>query len=169
MSDDKKSFNLVAATKILNDYKVPFENVDISDVYYAATQFEAAYDTLNIENEKNKKALRDIADGYPSEWAYTILKKNYDALAKQCEELKENLEQKTNHANAMKYSFDKKHKKVLSLESENTELRDALRTAIEALNRAKFDFDMAIESKTGLNVLAGKHIGEALEKLGKWK
>ena len=65
---------------------------------------------LQKENEANKKALRDIADGYPSEWAYTILKKDYDALVK-------------DHADDWR--------RIQDAERENASLRASLKSAID--------------------------------------
>jgi len=45
------------------------------------------YDALKAEIEKTKKALRDTADGRPSEWAYVQLKNDYDAKCAENERL----------------------------------------------------------------------------------
>ena len=42
------------------------------------------------------------------------------------------------------------------------ELMPQVNKLVEALNRAKFDLEMAIESKTGINVVAPKQIDETL-------
>ncbi len=41
LTPDQKS--KIEAKQILNDYNKPSENIDIGNVYFAATQFEAAY------------------------------------------------------------------------------------------------------------------------------
>lgn len=40
----------------------------------------AIIDQLRDELEKTKRALRDTANGCPSEWAYVQLKNDYDIL-----------------------------------------------------------------------------------------
>lgn len=58
-------------------------------------------------------------------------------------QLSEDLAYKTNHANAMKYSFDAKHKKCDLLETENARLRQAFE-----LERRHFDIDQRAASNT---------------------
>ncbi len=51
--------DVVGAKKILSDYKIPSETafVDIGNVYYAATQLEAAYDQAQTEISRLKGEL----------------------------------------------------------------------------------------------------------------
>ena len=42
---------------------------------------KSSYDELEAELNKTKKALRDTANGKPSEWAYVQLKADADKLA----------------------------------------------------------------------------------------
>lgn len=47
----------------------------------------SAYAALKAENEKFRKAVDALTNGYPSEWAYTILKKERDELRAENEKL----------------------------------------------------------------------------------
>lgn len=57
MSDKPRDWDIVGAKQILNDYSKPSENVDTGNVYYAATQLEAALEELRKENETLKREL----------------------------------------------------------------------------------------------------------------
>jgi len=46
---------------------------------------KSSYDELEAELNKTKKALRDTANGKPSEWAYVQLKADADKLAEALE------------------------------------------------------------------------------------
>ena len=50
-----------------------------------------AYAELQVELIKTKKALRDTANGKPSEWAYVQLKQDADKLAEALEQIQYDL------------------------------------------------------------------------------
>lgn len=65
-TDDNKpkEWDIAGAKQILSDYKLPSENIDIGNVYYAATQLEAAL----TEAEASIKRLCELNEGLRKEW-----------------------------------------------------------------------------------------------------
>lgn len=74
---------LEAAEKRLLEYEILF--IPLSD-------HQKIKDKLQSELDKTKAALRDTADGRPSEWAYVQLKNDYDKLQSERDALKAEVE-----------------------------------------------------------------------------
>jgi len=60
MSKPSRQWDIKGSKEILDNYKKPNENVDIGNVYYAATQLEAAYDRLAEENKILREAIKNM-------------------------------------------------------------------------------------------------------------